>query len=113
MDRFVRLGLACLGVFLSSVVLMASGALGKSSTASCGNYTGGAGRLVDTFTQVRAAGVACGRAHEVLGTWANSAPGGTDLGFVCHAKQTKRKNVFDVRCAQGDKRITATDTEKT
>lgn len=113
MDRVVRLGLVCLGVVLSTVVVTSSGALGKSSTASCSSYKGGAGRLVDAFTQVRVVGVSCRRAHEVLGTWANSGPGGTDLGFLCHAKQTHKTTVFDVRCVEGDKRIAATDTEKT
>jgi hypothetical protein len=48
----------------------------------------------------------------VLGTWANSGPGGTDLGFICAATPTATKQ-FGVKCHEGTKRIKAVDTQKT
>ena len=71
-------------------------ALAKSPTASCTSYKGGAAEVVETFTHIKASGVSCKRSHEVLGTFANSAPGDTDLGFRCH----------------GTKKITSTEKEK-
>jgi len=59
-------------------------ALAKSPTASCTSYKGGAAEVVETFTHIKASGVSCKRSHEVLGTFANSAPGDTDLGFRYH-----------------------------
>jgi len=99
------------------VVLVVSAAVApwasaKSPTASCTSYKGGAAGVVETFTHIKASGVSCKRAHEVLGTFANSAPGGTDLGFRCHARETKAKNTFSVRCTDGTKKITATEKEK-
>ena len=69
-------------------------------------------QVLRTFTHIEASGVTCQRAHEVLGTWANSGPGGTDLGFICAATPTAKKQ-FAVKCHEGTKRIKAVDTQTT
>ncbi len=109
MERGVR-GFLCLGVVVVAVSLTA-GAMAKGEAVKCRNYRGGAARLVDSFTHIKASGVSCHRAHEVLGTWANSGPGGTDLGFSCHARKAGAKNSFTIRCTEAKKLITARDTE--
>lgn len=105
----------CVAAFASVVVsvslIPAAGAV-ANKPRGCPNSEGGAGRLIDTFSQVKATGVSCRNAREVLGTWANSAPGGTDLGFICTARK-RSKNVYDLRCTERGKLITARDTEKT
>ncbi|MGH2885523.1 MAG: hypothetical protein ACRDPA_22940, partial [Solirubrobacteraceae bacterium] len=99
MRRAVR-GLACTVVVVVASVALTAGATATSATGHCHGYKGGAAGLVDTFTRITASGVSCGRAHEVLGTWANSGPGGTDLGFSCHAHRAMTKDTFQIRCVQ-------------
>ena len=111
MGRAFR-SVVCVGAVVIATIALSSGATAKSSTAHCRSYQGGASGLVDTFTHITALGVSCGRAHQVLGTWANSGPGGTDLGFRCHAKTAKSKNMFNIRCVERNNLITALDTEK-
>ena len=110
MVRSCRYAAAATGLFILLSLASAAGASAK--TLSCGKYVGGAAGLTDTFTHIEASGVACQRAHEVLGTWANSGPGGTDLGFICAATPTAKKQ-FAVKCHEGTKRIKAVDTQKT
>ena len=111
--RSVRGATALVGAIAVSAFALSSGAWAKATTQHCNSYTGGSAGLVDSFTNVRAQGVGCHRAHEVLGTWANSAPGGTDLGFSCRATKVSAKNTFRVRCVDGSKRVTALDAEHT
>lgn len=80
-------------------------------TTSCPNYKGGGAGVEDRFSHVKARGISCTKAHEVLGTWANSGPGGTDLGFSCKAKETKKKGTFDIRCTQGSASTSAVDKQ--
>jgi hypothetical protein len=110
MGRAIR-GAVWVGLVVVVSVVLTAGASAKTATVHCHSYKGGAAGLVDTFTQIAASGVSCGRAHEVLGTWANSGPGGTDLGFSCRARKAKAKDTFQVRCVQARKLITARDTQ--
>jgi hypothetical protein len=110
MGNLGRRLMICAGLLLVVGAVFTAGA---SAKPHCANYTGGAAGVVDKFTNIKASGVSCDKAHEVLGTWANSAPGGTDLGFSCKAKQVKgARHKFHVTCTQGSKRITALDTQK-
>ncbi len=111
--RSVGGAMALVGAIAVSAFALSSGAWAKATTEHCSSYMGGSAGLVDSFTSVRAQGVGCRRAHEVLGTWANSAPGGTDLGFACHATKVGAKNTFRVRCVDGSRHITALDAEHT
>lgn len=111
MGSLTRRLMMCAGLLLVAGAVFTAGASAKP--ARCGNYTGGAAGVVDKFTNVKASGVSCEKAHEVLGTWANSAPGGTDLSFVCKAKTVKgSRHKFHVTCTSGSKRITSLDSQK-
>jgi hypothetical protein len=107
------------GALAAVVATGALFSLGAGATASaaargnCTRYKGGAAGLTDTFTDIDARGVSCHKADEVLGTWANSGPGGTDLGFSCHARKGAKKDQFHLRCSDATKLITALDTETT
>lgn len=105
--------MALLGAVGVSAFALSSSAWAQATTRPCSNYTGGAAGLVDSFTSIHAHGVGCHRAHEVLGTWANSGPGGPDLGFTCRSTNASAKNTFHVRCVHGSKRVTALDTQQT
>lgn len=111
--RSVRGAVALVGVVGVSALVLSSGAWASANARHCSSYMGGSAGLVDSFTNVRAYDVGCRRAHEVLGTWANSGPGGTDLGFSCKASKGSVKNTFHVRCVDGSKRVTALDTQRT
>ena len=111
--RSVRGVVGLVAVVGVSALVLSSGAWANASARYCSSYMGGSAGLVDSFTNVRAYGIGCRRAHEVLGTWANSAPGGTDLGFSCTATKRSVKNTFRVRCFDGSKRVTALDTQRT
>jgi len=104
---------ALVGAIAVSAFALSSGAWAKATTQHCSSYTGGSAGLVDSFTDVLAQGVGCRHAHEVLGTWANSGPGGTDLGFSCKATKASAKNTFRVRCVDGSRHVTALDAEHT
>jgi hypothetical protein len=109
--RGLMRGAMCLGLLLAMGMASTSAASAtsdRSAATSCSNYAG----AFDKFTQIKASGVSCHKAHEVLGTWANSAPGGTDLGFSCKSKPTKVKHRYRVTCTKGAKRITARETVK-
>lgn len=111
-DR-VRRGVLLGTIVCSAAVMLpipASAGASPSSAKRCSNYTGGAGGLSDKFTRIRASNVSCKRAHEVLGTWANSA-GGTDLGFSCKARRTSVAHQYRVTCKEPDKLIRALDTQ--
>jgi hypothetical protein len=110
--RSARAVTALVGAVTVSAFALSSGAWANDTTQHCSSYMGGSAGLVDSFTSVRAYSVGCQRAHEVLGTWANSAPGGTDLGFSCRATRLSAKK-FRVRCVDGSKRVTALDAQHT
>lgn len=110
MVRSWRYAAAGMGLFI--LLSLASVAGASAKPLGCGKYVGGAAGLTNTFTHIKASGVTCQRAHDVLGTWANSGPGGTDLGFICAATPTATKQ-FAVKCHAGTKRIKAVDTQKT
>lgn len=113
--RSITGAIALVGAVGVSTFGVSAGAWAHMSTRTqqCSSYKGGAGRLVDAFTRIDAQGVGCHRAHEVLGVWANSAPGGTDLGFSCKSTKGTAKNTLHVRCVDGSKRVTALDTQHT
>lgn len=90
------------------VVVASAGASTKPKTIKCPSYTYRGYGFTDKYSRIRATGVRCHRADEVLGTYSNSAPGGTDLGYTCAKKRTKTRHVYDLKCTDGGKRITAT-----
>jgi len=99
---------AAIGAAAALAVLATPGASASLTTVKCRNYTYRGYGFTDKYSRIRATGVKCGRADEVLGTFSNSAPGGTDLGFTCRRRKTKTRHVYDLKCTDGAKRITAT-----
>ena len=97
-------------VLVTAALIVALGlaivASAEAKVRTCPSSTGGAAGIVDKFTKIKARGVGCTKAHEVLGTWANSAPGASDLGFTCTATKTS-SDAFTVKCREGAKQITA------
>jgi len=100
---------AALTLVLAAGLTFTTGAQAKTRT--CGNSTGGSAGVIDTFSHIKVNGASCSKAHEVLGTFANSAPGGTDLGFTCLATKTG-SDTFTIKCREGSKSIDAHEKQK-
>jgi len=102
-----------LGALLLACTFMAipapspAGAASKPAALKCTNSYGGAAGVIEKFTEVRATGVSCVKAHKVL--FAYSSGPGPALGFTCTHRKTKAKDTYDVKCVDGSKKVTATD----
>jgi hypothetical protein len=102
--------MCCAPVVVASAALALGAGAATAKSISCPSYKGSAAGLVITFTNIKASNLTCTRAHEVLGTFANSGPSPTYLRYACHASKTKVKSVDDVTCTEAKGKIAATET---
>jgi hypothetical protein len=103
-------GISCTALVFASASLAHGAGAATAKTTNCASYKGGAAGLVIRFTNIKSLNVPCSRAHEVLGTFANSGPSPAYLGYACHATKTKIKSVDHVTCTETKDEITATET---